>query len=29
VLDTAKRRFLFRVARAAKDFLLREGTDMS
>ncbi len=28
VLDTAQGRFLFRVTRAAKDFLLREGTDM-
>jgi ATP-dependent Clp protease ATP-binding subunit ClpB len=27
VLDTAKGRFLFRVTRPAKDFLLREGTD--
>jgi len=28
VLDTARGRFLFRIKPAAKDFLLREGTDM-
>jgi len=28
VLETAKGRFLFRVTAAARDFLLREGTDM-
>jgi ATP-dependent Clp protease ATP-binding subunit ClpA len=28
VLETAKGRFLFRVAPAARDFLLREGTDL-
>jgi ATP-dependent Clp protease ATP-binding subunit ClpB len=28
VLETAKGRFLFRVTQAARDFLLREGTDM-
>jgi ATP-dependent Clp protease ATP-binding subunit ClpA len=28
VLETAKGRFLFRVTQPAKDFLLREGTDM-
>ena len=28
VLETAKGRFLFRVTGAARDFLLREGTDM-
>jgi ATP-dependent Clp protease ATP-binding subunit ClpA len=28
VLDTAKGRFLFRVKQPAKDFLLREGTDL-
>ncbi len=28
VLETAKGRFLFRVAQPAKDFLLREGTDL-
>jgi ATP-dependent Clp protease ATP-binding subunit ClpB len=28
VLETAKGRFLFRVTRSARDFLLREGTDM-
>src|SRR6202046_3627343 len=28
VLETAQGRFLFRVTQAAKDFLLREGTDM-
>jgi ATP-dependent Clp protease ATP-binding subunit ClpB len=28
VLETAKGRFLFRVARGARDFLLREGTDL-
>jgi ATP-dependent Clp protease ATP-binding subunit ClpA len=28
VLDTARGRFLFRIKAAAKDFLLREGTDM-
>jgi ATP-dependent Clp protease ATP-binding subunit ClpB len=28
VLETAKGRFLFRVTQAARDFLLREGTDL-
>jgi ATP-dependent Clp protease ATP-binding subunit ClpB len=28
VLETAKGRFLFRVTQPARDFLLREGTDM-
>jgi len=28
VLETAKGRFLFRVTQPAKDFLLREGTDL-
>jgi hypothetical protein len=28
VLETAKGRFLFRVTQAARDFLLKEGTDM-
>jgi ATP-dependent Clp protease ATP-binding subunit ClpB len=28
VLETAKGRFLFRVTQAAREFLLREGTDL-